>query len=200
MRIALVIDENGKMGTCKRRNVVYETYCVTCYEKERRQKEEKDIYRINVDEGETGTETKKRKRKSSESKDEKKEKTREKKVKKEYNVKYVGETGRSAYERGVEHISDYQNFDESSHMLKHYLSCHKDMKMKDVKFGMKVRNSFRSALERQVGEAVAIDVDRRKGMILMNSKSEYNRCTIPRICTKSEKEKQEENEKVIEDE
>ena len=37
-------------------------------------------------------------------------------------------------------------------------------------------------------------------MVLMNSKSEYNRCTIPRICTKSEKEKQEENEKVIEDE
>ena len=62
---------------------------------------------------------------------------------------------------------------------------------------MRVRKSFRSALERQVGEAIAIDMEQRKGLKLMNSKSEYNRCKLPRICTKSEKdiekERQEEN-------
>ena len=64
------VDENGKMGMCKRRNVVYEIYCITCYEKERRQKEEKDIYKITVEENgeKIDTETKKRKRILSESK------------------------------------------------------------------------------------------------------------------------------------
>ena len=40
-------------------------------------------------------------------------------------------------------------------------------------------------------------MEQRKGLKLMNSKSEYNRCKLPRICTKSEKdiekERQEEN-------
>ena len=85
-------------------------------------------------------------------------------------------------------------------MLKHYLACHRDMKMCDVKLGMKVRNSFRSALERQIGEAVAIDIEKRRGKQLMNSKSEYNRCTIPRITTKSIKETMEETEKEMADE
>ena len=67
--------------------------------------------------------------------------------------------------------------------------------MSDVKFGMKVRNTFRTAIERQVGEAVAIDIEQRKGLTLMNSKSEYNRCSIPRITTKSIKETVEENDK-----
>jgi len=124
----------------------------------------------------------------------------ERKTKKEYTVKYVGETGRSGYERGSEHLSDFLNFEEGSHLLKHYLNCHQDLKMSDVKFGMRVRQSFRSALDRQIGEAVAIDVERRKGKQLMNSKSEYNRCTIPRITTKSMKETVEENEKELENE
>ena len=136
------------------------------------------------------------KRKRYEEKDKKKE--MEKKTKKEYTVKYVGETGRSGYERGSEHLSDFLNFEEGSHLLKHYLNCHQDLKMTDVKFGMRVRNSFRSALDRQIGEAVAIDVERRKGKQLMNSKSEYNRCTIPRITTKTLKETVEENEKELE--
>ena len=67
--------------------------------------------------------------------------------------------------------------------------------MSELKYGMRVRNTFRSALERQVGEAVAIDVEQRKGNNLMNSKSEYNRCQLPRITTKSYKETLEEKEK-----
>ena len=137
----------------------------------------------------------KRKRDGNNKKDEKVEKRR-----KEYKVKYVGETGRSAYERGVEHISDYHNFDEGSHLLKHYLACHRDIKMSEMKIGMKIRNMFRSALERQIGEAVAIDVEQRKGMELLNSKSEYNRCQIPRITTRSAKEMLEEKELEVENE
>ena len=196
--------EEERKGLCKRRNVVYETYCITCSEKEEKKKEEKDLYIVNCDEinkkvTSTDTMNGKRKREKDELHPEKKKVKRERN-KKEYRVEYVGETGRSANEHGSEHLSDFLNFEEGSHMLKHYLACHRDMKMCDVKLGMKVRNSFRSALERQIGEAVAIDIEKRRGKQLMNSKSEYNRCTIPRITTKSIKETMEETEKEMADE
>ena len=101
---------------------------------------------------------------------------KKKESKKDYKVKYVGETGRSAYERALEHKRDFFNFAEHSHLLKHYLVHHKDIKMCDMRFGMRVKGSFRSAMERQIGEAIAIDREKRDGKILMNSKSEYNRC------------------------
>ena len=91
-------------------------------------------------------------------------------------------------------MKSFEYFDETSHLLKHYLLYHKDIKMSDMKYGMRIRNTFRSALERQVGEAVAIDVEHRKGQKLMNSKSEYNRCHIQRINTKSQKEIMKEKE------
>ena len=136
---------------------MYETYCITCSEKEKKKKEEKDLYIVNCDDinqkvTSTDALNGKRKREKDELITEKKKMKRERN-KKEYKVKYVGETGRSAYERGSEHLSDFLNFEEGSHMLKHYLACHRDMKMFEVKFGMKVRNSFQSALERQIGEA-----------------------------------------------
>ena len=184
--------------------MVYETFCITCNEKEKRGKEEREIYSITCEQlNKQVTNAEKDERKRKRSTDRLKTESKEKKKmkeKKEYTVKYIGETGRSAYERGAEHMSDFWNYDEKSHLLKHFLSCHKDMKMSEVKFGMKVRNTFKSALERQVGEAVAIDMEQRKGMKLMNSKSEYNRCTVPRICTRSERERKEESEKMEEEE
>ena len=89
-----------------------------------------------------------------------------------------------AMKRGIEHVRDLLNYDEGSHLLKHYFSYHSFLKISDVKFGMKVRSTFRSPLERQIGEAVAIDTEKRKGKKSMNSKSEYNRCTIPKTTTK----------------
>ena len=41
-----------------------------------------------------------------------------------------------------EHLSDFLNFEEGSHLMKHYLTYHRNLKMSDVKFGMRVRNSF----------------------------------------------------------
>ena len=161
--------EGERRGMCKCQNVVYETFCLTCYEKEERGKEEKEIHSITCEQLQrklTSADDKEKKRKrktlllSTDSKEKKK-----KKGKREFKIKYVGETGRSAYERGAEHISDFWNYDEGSHLLKHFLTCHRDMRMKDVKFGMRVRNTFRSALERQVGEAVAIDMEQKKGLI-----------------------------------
>ena len=50
-----------------------------------------------------------------------------------------------------------------------------------MKFGVKVLTSYYSAFERQIGESVWINHYLNKGIILINSKNEYNRCIIPRL-------------------
>ena len=67
---------------------------------------------------------------------------------------------------------------------------------------MKIKKVYRSAFERQIGEAVSIHIEKKKGNILMNGKSEYNRCKIPRISmdTESEALKKLKEEEVIEKE
>ena len=124
-----------------------------------------------------------------------------KKKGRDFKCKYVGETGRSGYERGVEHRNMFIKMDETSHLLKHYLVHHKEIPPEELKFGMRIRNVFKTSLERQIGEAIAIDYEMRKGKRMMNSKSEYNRCTLPRIITKNPKEHlKEENEDKEEEE
>ena len=185
--------EDDKLGQCKKRSVIYETFCLTCEETEKKKKAKK------IEEKETEQVMKNKKKRKIEDVQKEENKQNEKK-KEERNViaKYIGETGRSAYERGVEHWRDFENCDENSHMMKHYLLRHKDLRKEDVKFAMRVRKKFRSALERQVGEAITIDRVRRSGQELLNSKSEYNRCSLPRISTKSHRdavqEEEEENE------
>ena len=66
-------------------------------------------------------------------------------------------------------------------MLKHAILHHEDMHPTQVEFGMKVTVSDRSAIERQIAEAVKIEREIRKGKKLMNSKGEFNRCEIPRL-------------------
>ena len=55
--------------------------------------------------------------------------------------------------------------------------------MEEIKFGMRVRRYARTALERQVLESILIQEERRSHHI-MNSRSEYNRCSLPRLTTR----------------
>ena len=64
-----------------------------------------------------------RKRKASEAAEDEKKKESEKPP-----VKYVGETSGSGYERIKEHYKDLENLSAQSHMLKHYIEKHKDIK------------------------------------------------------------------------
>ena len=106
------------------------------------------------------------------------------KKKKEIRIhKYIGETARSAFERGLEHLNALEKLDEDSHMLKHIANTHSEEEIEDVKFGMKVVSYTRTALERQVLESVKIQEEREKNLIL-NSRSEYSRSTIPRLTAK----------------
>ena len=96
----------------------------------------------------------------------------------EENVaKYVGESNRSPAERCREHLNDLKEKREESHMYKHMMMEHPNT---EVTFTMKVIKRHKSALERQVHESVLIEMKQEEGSIL-NSKSGYNRCLIPRL-------------------
>ena len=96
--------------------------------------------------------------------------------------KYIGETNRSVYERGWEHQNDMATLNTSSHFLKHILDKHPDKNTSEIKFGIKVLQYTRSSFERQILESVLIQEHRHHH--LLNSRSEYNRCAVPRLTAK----------------
>ena len=96
--------------------------------------------------------------------------------------KYIGETAKSAYERGANHLYDRKNLDLGSHMLKHALEHHREEDPNEVKFHMKVLSYHKSSFERQINEAVKIQYNRENH--ILNSKAEYNRSSIPRLGVK----------------
>ena len=108
---------------CSRRSVVYESWCMSCKEKDMEEAKEK-----------AGG-------------DMKKEKELQDKVQ---IYKYVGETARSLYERSFEHLSDYENLSTKSHMLKHVVDKHEGEDRSQIKFGIKVIKYSKSSYERQI--------------------------------------------------
>ena len=91
--------------------------------------------------------------------------------------KYIGEASRSAAERSAEHLADFRAEKEESHIWKHKVVSHPD---EEVTFTMKVIKKHKSAFERQVQEFILIELNQVDGNIL-NSKSGFNRCLIPRL-------------------
>ena len=85
---------------------------------------------------------------------------------------YVGETFCSLHERSKEHWRDADTMSEESHMLQHQQEVHKDIK--DPEFNFRVVKSFKTSLERQIGEAIRIQ---SRGNVL-NRRGEFNRCTM----------------------
>ena len=90
---------------------------------------------------------------------------------------YVGESARSLYERAKEHHDDEESRKEDSHRMKHWVLDHPDLS-NPPKFKIKIVSSYRDPLTRQVSEAVRIEL---RGGNTLNSKTEYNRCRIPRL-------------------
>ena len=91
---------------------------------------------------------------------------------------YVGETGRSLYERGKDHWRDSRLKPEESHIHKHHQVHHGGEG--DPLFHLRPAVFHRSALNRQITEAVKIG---RLGgeESLLNSRGEYNRSHIVRL-------------------
>ena len=67
-------------------------------------------------------------------------------------------------------------------MLKHCLLTHPDEEPEKISFGMRIKSQYRTPMERQIGEATAILLETmKKEKTLLNSKSEFNRCSLPRV-------------------
>ena len=90
---------------------------------------------------------------------------------------YVGESSRSIFERAKEHVADRVGFQEDSHQIKHWLSSHEELLVPPA-FKFRIIATFQDPLSRQLSEAVRID---RRGSQILNSKSEYSRCRVPRL-------------------
>ena len=140
---------------CTKRSLVYETWCRTC--------EEQEIQKIEEQQDVSEQEIKQQKAQIK-------------------LHKYIGETSRSTYERGWEHLDAMAQLKSTSHMLKHAVGTHHGQDMSEVKFGMRVLKYTRTSFERQIAESVIIQQEREKHHIL-NSRTEYNRCSLPRLCT-----------------
>ena len=96
---------------------------------------------------------------------------------------YVGETAKSAHERGGEHVYDMKNLSIASHMLKHVVDKHEGEQIPEVEWRITVFKFHKSSFERQVNKSVSIH-SIRMGNYLLNSKSEYNRSAVPRLALK----------------
>ena len=90
---------------------------------------------------------------------------------------YIGETSRSLYERGKEHWRDFRTGQEDSHIRKHHLIHHGGVG--EPSFHLRPIMFPGTALKRQIAEAVMIG--RWGEEIILNSKSEFNRCKIGRL-------------------
>ena len=148
--------KTGKLTSqcCKKRNVVYETWCISC--------EEEAIKEIE----EQGDD----------------EKVKRKKLDNIQKYKYIGESCRSTFERGFEHAHDLEQLNPKSHMLRHCIEQHQGVPLEKMDFGIKVVQYTRTSFERQILESVKIQENRNHH--ILNSKSEYNRCALPRLATK----------------
>ena len=81
-----------------------------------------------------------------------------KELKKDTPSVYIGETSRTIYERSKEHWSSWRSKKEESHIRKHQENDHGGSS--SPKFVMRVVRNYKTALSRQIGEAVRI---RRRG-------------------------------------
>ena len=68
-------------------------------------------------------------------------------------------------------------------MVKHWLSDHADLS-EPPPFHIKVVSSFKDSMTRQISESVRIDL---RGGGILNSKTEYSSCRLPRLVIDQEK-------------
>ena len=86
----------------------------------------------------------------------------------------------SIAERSREHWDDFKSIKTDLHIMKHQGEG-------EPEFHFKVGKHFKSALSRQVGEAIRLE---RRGVSSLNSKGEYNRCKISRLVLEQPMEKE----------
>ena len=85
-------------------------------------------------------------------------------------------------------------------MMKHGVDQHAGDEQNTSRYRVKVLEFSRSSFERQISESVHLQNNRQHN--LLNSRSEYNRCALPRLTTvlgAKDKHREDEEEKQKED-
>ena len=83
---------------------------------------------------------------------------------------YIGETSKSGYLRGLDHIKNYKTKKQDSPLWRHAVANHNGRL--DVNFAKKVVRTFRDPLTRQCNESIRIQ--RCNADVLLNSKAEWH--------------------------
>ena len=90
---------------------------------------------------------------------------------------YIGESARTAYDRGLEHLSAMKKMDEASPLVEHHLSEHPEAE--EPCFSMEVISFPTSNLQRQAEEAEQIV--RHEKANLLNRRGEWGQ-NLPPNC------------------
>ena len=143
---------DNKTFSCNKPSVSYKTYCQKC----RDVKKNSDPPDVDVEEAEDIVIE----------------------IKESVQKTYWVESSKTAYWRGLQHMSDYLRKKENSHMWKHLSEAHPGEEPKDIPFGMSVVWQHFSAFSRQSFEAVLIF---RAGDNVLNSKAEFSRSKVLRL-------------------
>ena len=105
-------------------------------------------------------------------------------------AEYWGETARTAFERGEEHLEGLRNKYEKNSLWKHSVLYHEGTLDKGD-LVMKVVERHKSPLSRQIHEGVELEMN--SAGIILNSKAEWNHSKISRIRIKVGEETEEDN-------
>ena len=97
---------------------------------------------------------------------------------------YIGETGKSSYRRGKNHLDGWKRKEEGNVLHEHCQDDHKGRVMMSDDFSMKVTGEYRTCLARQTGEGILIektvkrsrenDKLNKKPLELLNSRSQFH--------------------------
>ena len=88
---------------------------------------------------------------------------------------YIGESGRSLYERSREHLEDADKQKDGSHIWKHWAVSHPEL-LEQPQFIFKVIKVHNSPLDRQIHEAIRISSDG-----FLNARCEYRQNQVKRL-------------------
>ena len=91
---------------------------------------------------------------------------------------YTGQTSRTGFERGEEHLDGLLKKNENNPLYKHVADKHQNA---EVKFKMTVVKRHFSAFSRLIHEALRIENMSKLDVVVMNSRGEFQRNNLPRL-------------------
>ena len=106
-----------------------------------------------------------------------------------HKTEYIGESGRSLYERSREHVRQSMTSQSKSHIREHMSAQHPETAPHPGAFRFSVTGTYFAPLDRQLSEAIKITRASGTKTTVLNSKFEFNRCLIPTLVTEDPKPK-----------